>query len=111
MILVLNELIIIYKKNSLIIYRYKNLNNLNSIREMTRGKESEKHKLIKEYGKLLLNDEFQIPKEYIYEEFTIGSIKYDLLVYPPLDIKDIKIFGIECGTKKSSKKKIKNKIK
>lgn len=72
---------------------------------MTRGKESEKHKLIKEYGKMLLNDEFQIPKEYIYEEFTIGSIKYDLLVYPPLDIKDIKIFGIECGTKKSSKKK------
>lgn len=73
---------------------------------MTRGKESDKHKLLKEYGKLLLNKELQVPNDHIYEEFSIGSAKFDVIAYPPVDMIDLKIIGIECGSKKSNKKKI-----
>lgn len=69
---------------------------------MVNKKESERHKLLKEYAKLLLSKSFGVPKEHIYEEFTIGSTKFDVIAYPPVELKNVKIIGVECGNKKSN---------
>jgi hypothetical protein len=68
---------------------------------MNKG-ESERHKLLKEYGKVLLQKYFGVPEEHIYEEFTIGFTKFDIAAYPPLEMKDAWTIGIECGQKKSN---------
>jgi hypothetical protein len=36
------------------------------------------------------------------EEFTIGSIKFDVIAYPPIELTNVKIIGVECSNKKSN---------
>ena len=64
--------------------------------------ESKQHKLLKEYGSLLLSKEFNVPKEHIYTEFSVGSIRFDVIAYPPVELNGEMIIGIECGNKKSN---------
>lgn len=66
--------------------------------------ESERHKLLKEYGKLFLQHHFGVPKEHIHEEFSVGSTKFDVIAYPPVEMKGTWTIGMECGQKKSNVK-------
>lgn len=71
---------------------------------MTKRKESEDHRLLKEFAVSLLNKSFKIPKEHIYQEFSVGNIKFDVIAYPPVELKSKNIIGVECGNKKGNVK-------
>ena len=43
-----------------------------------------------------------MPSEYIHEEFQIGSIRFDVIAIPPVDLKGPKTIGIEWGNKGDS---------
>jgi len=64
--------------------------------------ESEKHKLLKEYAKIMLKKKFGAELENIYEEFAIGKIKFDVCAFPSVEnINSLRI-GVECGNKKGN---------
>ncbi len=66
-------------------------------------KESKSHRLLKEYAKLLLSKVFHFPNKYIYEEFAIGSVRYDVIAYPPVEFRnESNIIGVECGNIKNN---------
>lgn len=70
--------------------------------------ESEHHKQLKNYAKLLLSKKFHIPREFIFEEFPLGNIRPDIIAYPPVGLKYFingklpAIIGVECGNIKSN---------
>lgn len=67
--------------------------------------ESKQHRLLKEFSKEVLSNTFEVPEQFIYEEFALNDIIYDVAAFPPAELNELTSVGVECGNKKTNWKK------